>query len=164
MIQRILAALGVMAIAATSLLAGEGTKCTYSTQECLDMMSAKLKSSGWVGIEYEPDPNAKVGYVVTKVVPQSPAEAAGIQTGDILYALNGVKLVRDDEASKVKARREWKPGQSITYTIKRAGEDREVTLTLAPMPADVMARWIGEHMLEHAKMERASTASTSSTR
>ena len=51
-------------------------------------------------------------------------------------------------------RKEWKPGQSVTYTVKREGVDREITLTLAPMPADVMARWIGEHMKEHEAAER----------
>jgi hypothetical protein len=49
----------------------------------------------------------------------------------------------------------WAPGQEITYTIKRVGEDREVQLTLAPMPADVLAQWIGHHMLEHAQTEIA---------
>ncbi|HEV8121177.1 MAG TPA: hypothetical protein VGQ67_09305, partial [Candidatus Polarisedimenticolia bacterium] len=30
-------------------------KCQYSTQDCLDHMAARLKSSGWVGIELEKD-------------------------------------------------------------------------------------------------------------
>ena len=120
------------------------------------MMSGKLKSSGWVGLEYEPGPLSGIGYQVMRVVPGSPAEKAGIQAGDVLYALNGVKLGSDNQDALAKTRKEWKPGQSVTYTVKRAGADREITLTLAPMPADVMAKWIGEHMLEHAQMERAS--------
>ena len=45
------------------------------------------------------------------------------------------------------------PGQSVTYTIERAGEHHEITLTRAPMPADVMARWNAEHMLRRARAE-----------
>jgi hypothetical protein len=33
--------------------------------------------------------------------------------------------------------------------------DRKVAITLAPMPADILARYIGNHMLEHATVEVA---------
>ena len=148
MIQRILAALGIIAIGMTSAFAGDPFKCKTSAQDCLEMMSSKLKNSGWVGIEFEtPD------YTVTKVIPGSPAEKAGLQVGDVLYALNGVPLRKENQDALAKARKEWKPGQSVTYTVQRAGADRDVTLTLAPMPADIMAAWIGQHMREHAEAE-----------
>ncbi len=47
-------------------------------------------------------------------------------------------------------RKDWAPGQEVIYTVKRNGYDKEISLTLAPMPADVMAQWIGKHMIEHA--------------
>lgn len=145
----------VVGIAVIPVLAGEhGKKCTSTTQECLDHMSAKMKNSGWVGLELEP--NEELGTLtVVKVVPGSPAAAAGIQPGDVLYSLNGVRMTEDNQEALAKARKEWKPGQSVTYTIKRNGADREVTLTLAPMPADVLAKWVGHHMLEHVSNEVA---------
>ena len=81
-------------------------------------------------------------------------EGPVLQPGDVLRALNGVRLSGESSEALAKARKEWKPGQSVTYTIKRAGVDRNITLTLAPMPADVMARWIGEHLKEHEAAER----------
>ena len=39
----------------------------------------------------------------------------------------------------------------------RDGADRELAITLAPMPADVLAAYIGQHMLDHAQMELASS-------
>jgi len=42
------------------------------------------------------------------------------------------------------------PGKSVDYTIKRDGYDRQVTVTLAPMPADLLAQYIWQHMLLHA--------------
>jgi S1-C subfamily serine protease len=128
-------------------------KCNMPVQECVDRMSAILKTTGWVGIEYDNSTVCNGGYKVMKVVPGSPAEKSGLQSGDILYALNGVRIA-ENSAALAKARKEWKPGQSVTYTIKREGVDREIALTLAPMPADVMARWIGEHMKEHESAER----------
>jgi len=145
----------VMALAVIPALAGHyGEKCTETTQACLDHMAQKLKSSGFVGVELDMDKNPE-GLTVTRVIPGSPAESSGIQTGDILTALNGVQISKDNEEALAKARKEWKPGQSVTYTIKRDGLDRQVTLTLAPMPADVMAKYIGMHMLEHASFDVA---------
>jgi len=134
-------------------LAGDHGKCKYSTQDCLDHMASQLKNSGWVGVELETDnPD---GYEVTKVIPGSPAEAAGIQAGDILAALNGVPINKDNDEALMKARKEWKPGQTVTYTIKRSGGERQVSLTLGSWPADALAKMIGMHMLEHANGESA---------
>jgi C-terminal processing protease CtpA/Prc len=145
--------MGLIAIAATTqAFAGDPFNCKASAQDCLEMMSSKLKNSGWVGIEYQED------YRITKVVPASPAEKAGLQVGDVLYALNGVKLSHENYDALSRVRKGWQPGQCVTYTVKRAGEDREVTLTLAPMPADVMASWIGQHMRDHAEAEHRAAA------
>src|SRR2546422_974249 len=83
----------------------------------------------------------------------SPAESAGILAGDVLVALNGVSLNKDNDEALMKARKEWKPGQTVTYTIKRSGGERQVTLTLGSWPADALAKMIGMHMLEHANSE-----------
>jgi S1-C subfamily serine protease len=157
MTRRALAAIALgAAMAATPLPAGDsGHKCTMPVQECIDRMSASLKTTGWVGIEYEESGASGGGYRVTKVIEGSPAEKAGLHPGDVLSALNGVHLSNENTAALAKARKEWTPGQYVTYTIKREGVDRNITLTLAPMPADVMVRWIGEHMKEHEAAERA---------
>ena len=137
------------------LFAGhDGKKCSYGTQECLDHMTAKLKSGGWVGVELEKD-DSTGALTVLKVVPGSPAEASGIQAGDQLFALNGVEINDRNSEALSKAKKEWKPGQAVNYTIRRDGSQRQVTVTLAPMPAEVLARFIGEHMLEHATVEVA---------
>ncbi|HJQ96841.1 MAG TPA: PDZ domain-containing protein [Candidatus Polarisedimenticolaceae bacterium] len=150
---RFLAALGCLSLATSASLAGEPFNCKATAQDCLESMSAKLKNSGWVGIEFQED-----SYTITKVIPGSPAAQAGLQPGDVLYALNGVPLLPQNKEALAKVRKEWKPGQCVAYTVQRSGADREVRLTLAPMPADVMASWIGEHMRQHAEHERAAVA------
>lgn len=135
--------------------AGQG-KCTATTQECLDYMATKMKDSGWVGVELEPV--GETGPMkVTKVVKGSPAEGAGIEPGDILYAMNGIQLSEENEEKLMQARLSWKPGASVTWTMKRNDADRKVAITLAPMPANVLAAYIGQHMLEHATMDLASS-------
>ena len=142
----------IVMLAILPALAGE--KCKYGTQECLDHMANKMKNSGFVGVELDTD-NAE-GYAVTSVYPGSPAETAGIKSGDILVALNGVAINKDNDDELMKARKDWKPGQNVTYTIKRSGSERHVSLTLAPWPADALARVIGMHMLEHANADNPS--------
>ena len=151
----IVLALGGM-LSPGALVAGDSHhQCNMPVQECIDRMSESLKTTGWVGIEFEDGVVTNGGYKVVKVIRGSPAEKSGLQPGDVLYALNGVRIAQNSKDALAKARQGWKPGQSVTYTVKREGVDREIRLTLAPMPADVMARWIGEHMKEHEAAERA---------
>jgi predicted metalloprotease with PDZ domain len=126
-------------------------KCPYSTQQCLNTMASKMKASGWIGIEYDPEKSMQV----TRVVPGSPAEKAGLHTGDELMALNGIDIKPENEAEIAKARKKWTPGQVVHYTIKREGVLRKVDITLGEWPADLLARYIGEHMLEHAEADAA---------
>ncbi|MCB9466026.1 MAG: PDZ domain-containing protein [Candidatus Eisenbacteria bacterium] len=150
-------AAAVLAIG-VSAFAGEGsnTKCDSSTQECLDYMAQKMKDSGWVGIEMEQVEEGS-GWSITKVVPGSPAEAGGMQPGDVLFAMYGIELNEANQEKIKQARAEWKPGQHVEYTVRRAGENHEIHLTLAAMPADVLASWIGRHLMEsHASVAEAS--------
>jgi C-terminal processing protease CtpA/Prc len=146
-IRWIIACLAIVA-ASTPAFAGEGKKCTASTQECLDYMATKMKDSGWIGIELEVEPGSPME--VLKVVPGSPAEAGGMRPGDILLAMNGLEFNEANQEALQKARAESKPGLSVTYTVGRAGQNHDLTLTMAAMPADVLARYIGQHMMEHA--------------
>lgn len=142
-------------VLATTAFAGEGhKKCSASTQECLDKMAGSLKTTGWVGIEMEVDKEAEK-YRVTKVIPGSPAQESGMQPGDILFAMYGIELSDENKDKITKARKEWEPGQKVTYTVRRDGRNRDVSLTLAPMPADVLASWIGRHMMDHAAVAYA---------
>ena len=152
--RKMLILVAVVVLAIGMALAGHDYKCTASTQECLDKMATKMQKSGFVGVELESDKDTG-GYEITRIIPGSPAEESGLKAGDVLIALNGVAMGEENKDAYKKAKKDWSPGQEITYTIKRGGDDREVNLTLAPMPADVLAKWIGTHMLDHAQVDVA---------
>jgi len=154
--KRILGLAALLAFVATTASAGDG-KCSYSTQECLDYMATKMKDGGWVGVELDSGAEEYGPMKVTKVVAGSPAEEAGIEPGDMLVAMNGIPLAKENRERIMKDRATWMPGGSVTWTMKRNDADREVAITLAPMPADVLAAYIGQHMLGHASMELAAT-------
>ena len=141
---------------AVPALAGKGEKCTADAQTCLNHFSS-YKEKGWNGIKSEA--NDKGDWVVKSVAADSPAQKAGVQVGDILVSLNGVKM-SDKEAVK-KAKGEWKPGSQVTYSVLRGGAEQQIAVTLAPMPEEVYAGMVGQHMIEN-HMAVASTASAES--
>jgi len=144
----------LVALVATTASAGEGHQCTAGTQECLDKMAGKMQNSGWVGVELEGIENAP-GNLVAGVIEGSPAEAAGIKSGDVLLAVNSVELIDENMEKLGKMWKTSAPGQNVVWTIQRDGSEREVNLVLGRMPADVLARYVGRHMLEHAQVEVA---------
>lgn len=128
---------------AVPVLAGSGEKCSYGTQACLNHWAGK-KDAGWTGLELD---KSVEGIVKVKAVtPDSPAATAGFQVGDVLVALNGAKM-SDKEAMK-KAKGDWKAGQSVTYTVQRAGAEQQIAVSLAKTPERVYASMVGSHMIE----------------
>ncbi|HYV19648.1 MAG TPA: PDZ domain-containing protein [Verrucomicrobiae bacterium] len=124
-------------------------KCPYTTQDCLNHMASRLKASGWIGIEYEPAEGGTI--TVQKVVPGSPAEKAGLQPGDVLFSINGVEIRNENNQALMKIDR--RPGQTLHYVVKRNGVGKPIDIVLGQWPADLLAKYIGEHMLEHAEAD-----------
>ncbi len=124
-------------------------KCELNTQDCLNKMADWAKSSGWVGIEYDPQEDST--WRILKVVEGSPAEAGGLKPDDIVFAMYGIEFGEENSKKLKQARKDWAPGQEVVYSVTRDGHDKKISLTLAPMPADVLAQWIGKHMMEHAQ-------------
>jgi predicted metalloprotease with PDZ domain len=133
--------------------AKKGHDCTADTQYCLNRMAAKLREKGWVGVELaEADSGAMT---ITHVEPYSPARDAGLREGDQLLAVNGVRFGSEDGEAWHAVKSEMKIGNTITYTVSREGEKKNVDVTLAAVPDAVMAKWVGSHMLQHATVEIA---------
>jgi serine protease Do len=61
------------------------------------------------------------------VVPSSPADKAGLVENDIITAVNGVTL---EKHSLVTELQKFKPGDALTFTIIRKGEEKKITVTL----------------------------------
>ena len=104
--------------------------------------AAQLAAKGWLGIETGKD-EATGAYVVKAVAPSSPA-SAGFRPGDVLVALNGVALNAGNKDALKKVKSGLGVGSPVTYTVKRGGATHKVTATLAPVPQDVLAKWVAE--------------------
>jgi len=130
-------------------------RCEGNTQDCLDSLAAKLRSKGWLGIETKANDYGK--YQVAKVVEGSPAEAAGFQSGDVLVALNGIALTKENKAELKKAKQAFAPGTAVKYTVARNDSKKRLAVTLGTVPDILVAQWVGEHMIDqHAYVKVAS--------
>ena len=145
----------LMAAVATPGVAGDTHTCTASTDDCLRKMQAKMQTKAWLGIETTEA--ASGHWAVSKVYTESPAEKAGFKKGDVLIALDGVEMSKQNKEAYKKAAHALAPGSKATYTVTRDGEKKELVVQLGTVPREVMAQWIGEHMLDqHAEIRVAS--------
>ncbi len=73
------------------------------------------------------------GALVTNVVAGSPAEAAGIQPGDLLLAIDGIEI-RSFGDMIAYLFTEKAPGETVVFEVLRNGEEIEVPLVLGKRP------------------------------
>jgi len=67
------------------------------------------------------------------VVSGSPADKAGLKTGDIITQVNGADLTDTKTLGSVMA--QFSPGDKATLTVIRSGKTQSVDVTLAPYPS-----------------------------
>lgn len=82
--------------------------------------------------------------LVEEVNPGTPAEAAGLQVGDVVGAINGQWVTPDNFFEVLD---QYQPGQAITLSVNRGGEMLELPVTLAAHPSRTLqgdAAWIQE--------------------
>ncbi|MFN7965556.1 MAG: PDZ domain-containing protein [Acidobacteriota bacterium] len=153
-IAAVMVSLWLMALSPRPVLAAEQAfRCTKDVQVCLNELVSTLKKRGWLGIEYDDSMGGKP-LRIYRVVPGSPAEAAGLIAGDVLVAMDGLRLDNPALRDKISERRSKQvPGDNVQYSVLRAGKERVFTITLGALPSDIMAQWIGMHMLEHAQID-----------
>ena len=78
------------------------------------------------------------GALVASVVPDSPAEKAGLQQGDVILELNGSKI-EDARMLRLAVSRSV-PGTSVNLKIKRNGALKDVAVKLDAMPSETPKR------------------------
>jgi len=91
--------------------------------------------------EINQDPNSgfqvkeEEGVLVTKVVPGSPAENAGLKAGDVIVKINGERV---NSADKVQQFVEGKTvGESLQVQLKRGGQDVTISVKAGQFPQEL---------------------------
>jgi len=78
------------------------------------------------------------GALVAAVEPKSPADKAGIKTGDIIMGVDGRDIENSIELPRVIG--ELRPGTQVKLKIWRQGETKELAASLGEIPAEKVAK------------------------
>ena len=89
----------------------------------------RVRGSGELFVRYFEFPT------ILSVEPSSPAERAGLQRADLVLAYNDLDVRRELPMHEV-----LRPGRPLKIRVRRGGLDRDVTLTVAEPPANVLGR------------------------
>jgi len=104
----------------------------------------QVVTSPFVGVSTGTTPTG--GMVVQQVSPNSSAETAGVQPGDLLTSIGGILVTPDhDWGGDFRTRYRGKAGQPLTITVQRSGR----TLTLNTT--------VQEHSTSRVTLERAAS-------
>jgi putative serine protease PepD len=94
------------------------------------LISGREVPHAYMGVSRTDESN---GAGIASVANGSPADDAGLRTGDVITAISGKSVGSSDDAvTAINAR---KPGDRLTVTVARGGQSREVTVTLAERPS-----------------------------
>ncbi len=141
-----------LALLALPLRAGDGSEkksakvCPHTMETCVYAMIEKFNKTGIIGLDGEWDDGMK-GYRIQRFLEGSVAEAAGVKAGDFLVKINQIPLA-DEMATKADMENR-RPGREVAISVLREGRELTFTVTLIPIPADVMAAELGRHLMEY---------------
>jgi len=107
-----------------------------------DLVKRGKVTRGWLGVGIQPltpelaksfGVTAEEGVLVNQVMPKSPAESAGLKTGDLILGVNGKPVKDPRHLQRIIA--ETEIGQSIELTVMRDKARRTVKVQVGEMPA-----------------------------
>jgi len=90
------------------------------------------------------------GALVSAVEPKSPADKAGVKTGDIILAVDGRAIENSIDLPRMIG--ELRPGTAVTLKVWRQGETQELRASLGEAPAEKVARADSESKTKPSKL------------
>jgi S1-C subfamily serine protease len=106
-----------------------GIRYQALTQQIADQAKLPVSQGAWL------QATSSGGATDPAVVPNSPADKAGLKAGDIITALNGVKISAVAPLDDILT--EYTPGTTVALDVLRDGTPMTLTLTLGTRPANL---------------------------
>ena len=97
------------------------------------IVQGKQVQTGYLGVSMGDSPSGQDGAVVQDVASGSPAAKAGLQVGDLVTAIDGKSV--QSSAEMVAAIRDHKPGDKVSLTVNRGGNQTTISASLGERPA-----------------------------
>jgi putative serine protease PepD len=108
---------------------------TRAMQVAERLVSGEAIESGFLGVSGQDTLEGRGGALIESVESGSAAEAAGIEAGDLVVAVDGSTIEGiEDLAGQVRSRH---AGDTVEVTVVRDGEEQTVTVTLGERPVEL---------------------------
>lgn len=99
-----------------------------------DQAAGGDRDPGFLGVGLEERTDGGQGAVITEISPDSPADDAGIQSGDVVVAVDGHAV--DGTGAIIGVIRDHQPGDKVTVTVERGGTTETFDVELAERPPE----------------------------
>ncbi len=90
------------------------------------------RDEAFLGVGLDDRRDGGQGAVVTEVTPNTPAAAVGLEDGDLIVAVDGAPT--DGSTGLIAAIRDLEPGDTVTLTVIRDGNEQMLEVTLTDRP------------------------------
>ncbi|MBI3989597.1 MAG: Do family serine endopeptidase [candidate division NC10 bacterium] len=107
-----------------------------------DLVKKGKVTRGWLGVGIQPLtpelshsfnlPSVSEGVLVNRIMPQSPAEAAGLREGDVITTLDGQKIIDPRQLQRMAA--DLSVGKVVEVQVLREGKPLQVRLRVGELP------------------------------
>jgi serine protease Do len=113
-------------------------------QEPPKMQPPRNPNAGWLGARFAPVSEEAMdqlkldtedGVLIVEVLPDTPAQAAGLQQNDVVRKIDDHDIKNTDDLRETMS--QTKPGQQVKVGVWREGKMQELTVTLAKIPANI---------------------------
>ncbi len=131
-------ALAVPAFAGGAHCSGD-SKATAAASKSSCSSSKTSASNAWAGAWLERSASGTI--TVADIAKNSPAQKAGLKTGDIVLAVNGYDLADKKSREMCESKAECSVGSAVTYKVQRGKSVKQMKVTLEKMPADAASRF-----------------------
>ncbi|WP_246046939.1 trypsin-like peptidase domain-containing protein [Colwellia ponticola] len=88
---------------------------------------------GWLGVATQNYHNEFKGFVIEEIMNNSPAQAAGLQVGDVVYQIDNQAIKNVTDALDIIA--ETQPNTELTFKIYRRGNPIEAKVKIIELPS-----------------------------
>jgi len=140
-----------LTVLVAAVLSAQEMKCKESAHECEKKIRSILSGRRFLGVTFDPG-----NLVIKAVVPESPAEKAGLRAGDLVMGINGHDVTGKDAMVFKTILHETKEGQRVAILIRRDGTYKNLTTLLTAMTDQQIERVVAAHLKEaHAETASA---------
>jgi putative serine protease PepD len=116
---------------------GFATPANEDVKVANEIIGGKTVQHAYIGVKLSSpealSTNNAGGTTIEEVSPGSPALKAGLKVNDVITKVDGAAVASSDALISTLAR--YNPGQSVTLTIDRSGQTKQVKVTLGNRPA-----------------------------